>query len=58
LRFDYKVIQLGLPAASNRLVSAASKLWGKDYCIATLLLQKRTEDDDGNITAKRIGTVV
>ncbi len=31
---------------------------GRDYAIAVLYLQKRHQDADGNITAKRVGTMV
>lgn len=59
LRFDYKVKTPGTP---NRIkqtgFSHKSTVPGPDYAVAVLLLQKRTEDASGNITAKRIGTLV
>ena len=59
LRFDYKTL---LPNAANRIkqngFSGASTVAGRDYAIAVLFLQKRHEDAQGNITAKRVGTVV
>ena len=59
LRFDYRTL---LPNAANRIkqngFSGASTVAGRDYAIAVLFLQKRHEDANGNITAKRVGTVV
>ncbi len=59
LRFDYKVAVSG---AANRIkqtgFSSKKTVPGKDLCVALLLLQKRHEDAQGNITAKRVGTVV
>lgn len=57
LVFDYKAV---LPVSNTRVkqtgFSKAQTIAGQDYCVATLYLQKRTEDKNGNITAKRIGT--
>ena len=59
LRFDYKVYA---PGNANRIkqtgFSSIQTIAGKDYAIATLFLQQRTEDSKGNITARRVGTVV
>ncbi len=59
LRFDYKVKTTG---SSTRIkqtgFSRKQTVAGKDYAIAVLYLQKRTEDSNGNITAKRVGTMV
>lgn len=59
LRYDYKVKTTG---AANRIrqtgFSSKSTVAGKDYAIAVLYLQKRKEDSKGNITAKRVGTLV
>lgn len=59
LRFDYKVAVSG---AANRIkqtgFSGKKTVPGKDLCVALLLLQKRHEDAQGNITAKRVGTMV
>lgn len=59
LRFDYKVAVSG---AANRIkqtgFSGKKTVPGKDLCMALLLLQKRHEDAQGNITAKRVGTLV
>lgn len=59
LRYDYKVQTPGTP---NRIkqtgFSHKSTVPGPDYAVAVLLLQKRTEDSAGNITAKRVGTLI
>lgn len=59
LRFDYRV---QVPGTAHRIrqngFSKPSTVAGPDYCIAMLYLQKRTEDAKGNITAKRVGTMV
>ena len=59
VRFDYSVKAAGTP---NRIKQTgfSKKLTvpGRDYAIAVLYLQKRTEDKAGNITAKRVGTMV
>lgn len=59
LKFDYRVY---ITNAANRIklngFSKQKTVPGKDCATAVLLLQKRTEDKNGNITAKRVGTVV
>lgn len=59
VRFDYSVKAAGTP---NRIkqtgFSKKQTVPGRDYAIAVLYLQKRTEDKAGNITAKRVGTMV
>lgn len=59
LRYDYKT---AISAAPNRIrqtgFSSKKTVAGQDYAITVLLLQKRTEDKQGNITAKRVGTMV
>lgn len=59
VRFDYRV---HVPGSKNRIkqtgFSKASTVAGPDHCIAVLYLQKRHEDARGNITAKRVGTMV
>lgn len=58
LKFDYKV---QLSGSSLRIretgFSRKKEVAGKDECEALLLLQKRWEDADGNIHAKRVGTM-
>ena len=53
LRYDYKV---QVPGTPNRIrqtgFSKVTTVPGPDYCIAMLLLQKRHEDANGNITGK------
>lgn len=59
LRYDYRV---STPGNANRVrmtgFSKTGIVPGKDYCITVLFLQKRTEDAKGNISAKRVGTMV
>ena len=59
LQIDYKVRMADRP---NRIrATGFSKIIdveGKDQPVVTLLLQKRWEDEDGNIYAKRVGTMV
>ena len=59
LRYDYKV---QVPGTKTRIketgFSGKSTVPGQDYCITVLYLQKRYEYKKGNITAKRVGTLV
>lgn len=59
LRFDYKV---KLAPEKNRIRSTGfsrkSTVAGQDSIAAILFLQKRWEDGEGNIYAKRVGTMV
>ncbi|MGM9699190.1 MAG: PCMD domain-containing protein [Prevotella sp.] len=59
LRYDYRFKSSGEP---NRIkltgFGGSSEVKGKDKAITIFLLQKRTEDAKGNITAKRVGTMV
>ena len=59
LQFDYKV---KMSDRENRIratgFSKITDVPGKDYPAAILLLQKRWEDANGNVYAKRIGTMV
>lgn len=59
LRYDYKM-QAAPDKNRIKMTGFSSKktVPGQDYAIAILLLQKRTEDAAGNITAKRVGTMV
>ena len=58
VKFDYKV-QLS-DSANVRMTGFSRKktMATKDYCDAQCYLQKRWEDEDGNIHALRIGTLV
>lgn len=59
IKYDYRVAVTG---EKNRIkqngFSKPSSVPGQDYAITVLVLQKRTEDAKGNITAKRVGTMV
>ena len=59
LRFDYRFKSSGEP---NRIrltgFGGSSEVQGRDKAVVIFLLQKRTEDAKGNITAKRVGTMV
>jgi hypothetical protein len=59
IRFDYKV-QLADSGTRIRATgfSRIKKVEGRDYPEATLYLQKRWEDADGNVYATRVGTMV
>lgn len=59
LRYDYRVKTSG---EANRIrltgFSRRGKVEGRDCAITVFVLQKRTEDADGNITAHRVGTMI
>lgn len=59
IKFDYKVQLSGDP---NRIrqtgFSKVTTVAGKDMPELTVILQQRSEDAEGNITAKRVGTIV
>ena len=59
LLMDYKL----KASAENKRIQATGfssrkEIPGRDYASVILFLQKRSEDADGNITAKRVGTAV
>ena len=59
LRYDYKVAVANSPDRIRLTgFSGKSTIKGKDLAVTVLLLQKRHEDAKGNITAKRVGTLV
>ena len=59
LRYDYKTLLSTSPTRIKQTgFSSASTVQGHDYAVTLLFLQKRYEDAKGNITAKRVGTVV
>ena len=59
LRFDYRFKASGEPDRIKLTgFGGSSKVKGKDKAIVIFLLQRRTEDAAGNITAKRVGTMV
>jgi hypothetical protein len=57
LRFDYKV---SIPSTSQRIYSSGfgkkKTIAGSDFAEALIFLQRRWEDADGNLYAKRVGT--
>lgn len=59
LKFDYKV-QLTNDANRKKITgfSKDKEVAGPDYPVAICILQKRWEDAQGNIHAKRVGTMV
>ena len=59
VRYDYKVKMSGQPDRIRQTgFSRKSTVPGQDCAIMTCFLQKRTEGEDGNIIAKRVGTAV
>ena len=59
LRYDYQVARANSPDRIRLTgFSGKSTIKGKDLAVTVLLLQKRHEDTKGNITAKRVGTLV
>lgn len=59
VKFDYKVKMADSPHRIRATgFSRIKDVEGIDYPVATLLLQKRWEDEDGNVFAKRVGTMV
>lgn len=59
VRYDYKVKMSG---EKDRIrltgFSKRGKVEGQDCAVTVFFLQKRTEDVKGNVTAKRVGTMV
>jgi hypothetical protein len=57
MRFDYKV---SIPSTNQRIYSSGfgkkKTLSGSDHAEALVFLQRRWEDADGNLYAKRVGT--
>lgn len=58
LRFDYKYLQSTEPRVDMPGFGSSKQVAGPDHGVARLYLQKRTEDANGNVTAKRVGTLV
>lgn len=59
LKYDYKTLLSSSPTRIKQNgFSGASTVAGHDYAVTVLYLQKRHEDAKGNITAKRVGTMV
>lgn len=58
IKFDYKVKLSGEAGRIRQTgFSKKSQVEGKDLCEALVLLQRRWEDSDGKIHAKRVGTM-
>ncbi len=57
LIFDYKALVSDENIVTKALGLGSSEMEGRDNAQVYLYLQKRWEDEDGNIFAKRIGTV-
>ena len=58
LRFDYKVRIADAPQRIRATgFSRTGKVAGKDHAAVVCLLQKRWEDAEGNVYAKRVGTL-
>ena len=55
VQFDYKV-QLGDNRIKASGFGSPKEIGDSDYAECVVILQKRTEDADGNITAQRVGT--
>ena len=59
VQFDYKVQLSGRPDRIRRTgFSAVKKIAGQDMPNVICILQKRWEDEEGNIYARRIGTAI
>lgn len=58
LRFDYKYLQSKEKRIDMNGFSSAKDVSGPDRGMARLYLQKRVEDDQGNVTATRVGTML
>ena len=58
LRFDYKFQQSKEKRIDMDGLSRSKEVAGPDRGLARLYLQKRTEDAQGNVTAKRVGTML
>ncbi|MDE6332111.1 MAG: PCMD domain-containing protein [Muribaculaceae bacterium] len=56
LVFDYKLVIPGTTRLYSSGFGAKKELPGADKAEALILLQRRWEDEDGNIYAKRVGT--
>ena len=56
VRYDYKTKMSGEPNRIHQMMNKKTVVPGQDCCIMTFILQKRWEDEDGNIFAKRVGT--
>lgn len=53
--YDYKA-EVGNPVVRSTGFSPKKEIGGEDYAFIAVYLQRRTEDADGNVYAKRVGT--
>lgn len=59
IKFDYKVkVMPEMERTRSTEFGKKSKVPGQDSVAVVLLLQKRWEDEDGNVFSKRVGTMV
>ena len=56
VRYDYKTRMSGEPNRIHQMMIKKTTVPGQDCCIMTFIMQKRTENADGSVTAKRVGT--
>lgn len=55
VQYDYKA-EVGNSIIRSTGFSSKKEIGGKDYAFIAVYLQKRTEDEEGNVSAKRVGT--
>ena len=55
VQYDYKA-EVGNPVIRSTGFSSQKEMGGEDYAFIAVYLQRRTEDADGNVIAKRVGT--
>ena len=59
VKFDYKVTLSDSPDRIRQTgFSRVTKVSGRDLCEVVVILQQRTEDAKGNLTARRVGTMI
>lgn len=58
VKFDYKVSLSDSPNVRMTGFSRKKTIAAKDYCDVLCILQKRWEDEEGNIHALRVGTMI
>lgn len=55
VQYDYKA-DVGNGIIRSTGFSSKKEIGGKDYAFIAVYLQRRTEDENGNVSAKRVGT--
>ncbi len=58
IKFDYRVKLTDAPNRIRQATFSKSEVPGRDMPEMIVILQQRSEDANGNITAKRVGTIV